>query len=86
MELGGAKAGATPANGRSRFAPARMLPGLAVLRRYHRQWLRGDLLAGIMPLENGVRLLGLTLGSLEGAEEERGEEEHSAPNQQEFSF
>lgn len=45
-----------------------------------------DLLAGIMPLENGVRLLGLTLGSLEGAEEERGEEDEAAPNQQEFSF
>ncbi|WP_042385225.1 SulP family inorganic anion transporter [Streptacidiphilus melanogenes] len=34
-----------PDEGWRRVVPA--LPGLAVLRRYHRDWLRGDLLAGL---------------------------------------
>jgi len=43
-----------------------------------------DLLASIMPVENGVRLLGLTLASLEGAEAV--EEESGAVEQQAFDF
>ncbi|MDM8010309.1 MAG: DNA polymerase IV [Parasphingorhabdus sp.] len=44
-----------------------------------------DLLASIMPVENGVRLLGLTLGNLEGAEASD-EEEPGAVEQQAFDF
>ena len=44
-----------------------------------------DLLASIMPVENGMRLLGLTLGSLEGAEASD-EEEPGAVEQQAFDF
>ncbi len=46
-----------------------------------------ELLASIMPVENGVRLLGLTLGSLEGAEEEKPDSEDATnPNQEVFNF
>jgi len=44
-----------------------------------------DLLASIMPVENGVRLLGLTLGNLEGAEE-ADEQEPGEVEQQAFDF
>ncbi len=46
-----------------------------------------DLLAQIMPVENGVRLLGLTLSSLEGAEDRKADESESeADAQQVFEF
>lgn len=46
-----------------------------------------DLLAGILPVENGVRLLGLTLAALEGAEDSASEEEDSTkPVQEAFEF
>ena len=46
-----------------------------------------DLLAQIMPAENGIRLLGLTLSSLEGAEDRKeGDTAPEAEAQQVFEF
>ena len=45
-----------------------------------------DLLASIMPVENGVRLLGLTLANLEGAENAGEEKSEDETGQTEFEF
>lgn len=45
-----------------------------------------DLLASIMPVENGVRLLGLTLANLEGAEEGSYAKRAGETGQSEFDF
>ena len=36
-----------PLSQRGPVTPATLLPGLVVLRRYRRAWLRGDLVAGV---------------------------------------